>query len=291
MRKIFVLDTSVLIYDNQSYLSFAGNDVLIPITVLDELDKVKKFANESGKNARIAIRNLDTISNLGEIHNGILIDNDIIIKIDASAYGSLGLDPTYGDSKILACAAKAKENCPDSKVILVSKDINLRTRAKAFGLMAQDYEKDKIVSNDLFEGFQSIKNQDAGLQLFSEGNLSIADYPECEVLQPNECVLFLGNDNKGVAPGRRVKDEIRLIKDNTPWGLKLRNKEQLFASDMLLDPTIPLITLIGRAGTGKTICTLACTLEMVLEKKMYDSLIIYRPIQPVGNDLGIYQDR
>src|SRR5277367_3476903 len=109
MRKIFVMDTSVLAYDPNSFTSFAGNDVVIPITVLDELDKVKKFANEGGKNARIAIRNLDAISNLGEIHIGIHIDNDITLKIDASAYGSLGMDPMYGDSKILGCAAKIKE--------------------------------------------------------------------------------------------------------------------------------------------------------------------------------------
>src|SRR5580704_2740274 len=114
MRKIFVLDTSVLVYDPNSYTSFIENDVLIPITVLDELDKVKKFGNESGKNARVAIRNLDAISNLGEIHNGIQIENDIVIKIDTSAYGSIGLDPVYGDSKILACASKAKENFPNS---------------------------------------------------------------------------------------------------------------------------------------------------------------------------------
>lgn len=286
MRKIFVMDTSVLVYDPSSYTSFLGNDVLIPITVLDELDKIKKFANESGKNARIAIRNLNTISDLGEIHNGIQIDNDIVIKIDTSAYGSLGLDPVYGDSKILACASKAKENSPNSKVILVSKDINLRTRAKAFGLIAQDYEKDKIPSTDLYEGFQTIKNQEAGLSLFSDGFIDINKYSEFVGLYPNECVLIVGNDGKGIAPGRRVKDEIRLIVDKSPWGLGLRNKEQLFATDLLLDPNIPLVTLIGRAGTGKTLVSLACGLELTIEKRITNKMVIYRPIQPMGNDIG-----
>ena len=146
MRKTFVLDTSVLAYDPYSFRSFAGNNVVIAITVLDELDKIKKFSSEGGKNARIAIRALDKISNLGEIHNGIQIENDIIIKIDTSAYGSLGSDPTYGDSKILACAFKIQEADKDNKVILVSKDINLRTRARAFGLIAEDYNKDKVKS-------------------------------------------------------------------------------------------------------------------------------------------------
>jgi PhoH-like ATPase len=285
MRKIFVMDTSVFVYDPNSYTSFAGNDVLIPITVLDELDKIKKFPNESGKNARVSIRNLDLISNLGEIHNGIQIDNDIIIKIDTSAYGAIGLDPTYGDSKILACAAKAKENNPNSKIILVSKDINLRTRAKAFGLIAQDYEKDKIPSKDLYDGFQTIKDQDAGLNLFDLGYISVNDYGLHD-LYPNECMLFTGNDGKGIAAGKRVGDKIRLIKDKSPWNLKLRNKEQLFATDLILDNTIPLVTIIGKAGSGKTLCAIASALELVIEKKQYDSLIIYRPIQPMGNDVG-----
>lgn len=286
MRKIFVLDTSVLAYDPNSFTSFAGNDVVIPITVLDELDKVKKFANEGGKNARIAIRNLDTISNLGEIHIGIHIDNDITLKIDASAYGSLGMDPMYGDSKILGCAAKIKEESPDSKVILVSKDINLRTRAKAFGLIAQDYEKDKIPSSDFFEGFQTIKDQDAGLALFSAGAIMATDYPELADLYPNECVLLVGDDGRGIAPGRRVGNQIKLVRDKTPWGLELRNKEQLFAADLLLDPSIPLVSLIGKAGTGKTLVSLACGLELTLEKKLSNKMVIYRPIQPMGKDVG-----
>jgi len=286
MRKIFVMDTSVLVYDPNSFTSFLGNDVIIPITVLDELDKIKKFANEGGKNARVAIRNLDAISNMGEIHIGVNIDNDITLKIDASAYGSIGLDPTYGDSKILACAAKVKENAPDCKVILVSKDINLRTRAKAFGLIAQDYEKDKIPSNDLYEGFQTVKNQDAGLALFSAGIIMATDYPELTDLYQNECVLIVGDDGKGIAPGRRIRDQIKLIRDKTPWGLELRNKEQLFATELLLDPNIPLVTLIGKAGTGKTLVSLACGLELTLEKRLTSKMVIYRPIQPMGNDIG-----
>lgn len=286
MRKIFVMDTSVLVYDPNSFTSFVDNDVLIPITVLDELDKVKKFSNESGKNARVAIRKLDVISNLGEIHVGIKIENDITIKIDTSAYGSIGLDPTYGDSKILACAAKAKESFPDSKVILVSKDINLRTRAKAFGINAEDYEKDKIPYKDMYQGFRTIENQDAGIELFDSDFIDVSKYPEFADLYPNECVLITDSDGRGVAPGRRVRDQINLVRDRTPWGLELRNKEQLFAADMLLDPNIPLVTLVGSAGTGKSLVSLACGLELTLEKKISSKMLVYRPIQPVGNDIG-----
>ncbi|HEY4877144.1 MAG TPA: PIN domain-containing protein, partial [Puia sp.] len=262
-RKIFVLDTSVLVYDPKSYLSFTGNDVVIAITVLDELDKLKKSANESGKNARVAIRNLDTISGVGEIHNGISIENDITIKIDTSAYGALGPDPTYGDNKILACAAKIKENAPNSKVILVSKDINLRTRAKAFGLTAQDYEKDKISSSDMYEGFRSVKDEEAGSALVAVGVISIDDY-DLSDMSPNECVLFVGPKDKGIAAGRRIGNQIKLIKDQHPWNLELRNKEQLFAADMIMDPNVSLVSIVGVAGSGKTLTTMACALEAVI---------------------------
>ena len=286
MRKTFVLDTSVLAYDPYSFRSFAGNNVVIAITVLDELDKIKKFSSEGGKNARIAIRALDKISNLGEIHNGIQIENDIIIKIDTSAYGSLGSDPTYGDSKILACAFKIQEADKDNKVILVSKDINLRTRARAFGLIAEDYNKDKVKSSDLYEGFCTVENQDAGIALFAAGTILIANYQELNDLYPNECVLFLGKDGKGIAAGRRIKDQIKLIKDKTPWGLELRNKEQLFATELLLDHNIHLVSIVGLAGSGKTLCAIACALELVINQKAYDNLTIYRPMHAVGAEVG-----
>jgi PhoH-like ATPase len=285
MRKIFVLDTSVFAYDANALSSFTNSDVIAPITILDELDKLKKFPNAAGKNARVAIRVFDTISNTGDIHIGIKIDNDIIVKIDTSAYGSLGTDPTYGDNKILACAVKTKEEFSDRDVILVSKDINLRTRARAFGLIAEDYEKDKIESTDLYEGFKTIKNQEVGLELFSSGIISLEDY-KLENIYPNECILFTDDNGKGICPGRKIGDEIKLIKDYAPWGLKLRNKEQLFATELIMDSSIDLVSIIGRSGGGKTLVTLACALDLVLNKKLYDNLIIYRPIQTMGAEIG-----
>lgn len=286
MRKIFVMDTSVLVYDPNSFTSFIGNDVVIPITVLDELDKVKKLSNQEGRNARVAIRSLDAISNTGEICTGIKLDNDISIRIDATAYGAVGNDPTYGDNKILACASLLKTNNPNHAVILVSKDINLRTRAKSFGLIAQDYHKDRVQVNDMYEGYRTFQNEDAGLTLFDSGVVLVSDYKELADMRPNEFVLFSGEDGKGIAAGRRIKDQIKLVQDRHPWGLELRNKEQLFAADLLLDPNIPLITLMGKAGTGKSLISLACGLELTLEKRLTSKMVIYRPIQPMGKDIG-----
>lgn len=284
MRKIYIIDTSVLVYDPNSFKSFSGNDVIIPINVLDELDKLKNFPNEAGKNARVAIRALDAICANGEIHKGIQIENDILLKIDTSYVNTDNIGtPTYVDNKILACACALKNK--NSPTILVSKDINLRIRARAFELRAEDYEKDKIPVLEMHQGFKEIISEELGLLLEEEGELD-ASLDELKDLLPNECVHFVEKDGGGLSIGRRIGSKIKVIQDREPWGLHLKNKEQAFAVDMLCDPRLPLVTLIGRAGTGKTLCAVAAGLEMVLNKKVFDKLIVYRPIQPVGNDIG-----
>ncbi len=288
MRKTYILDTSVIAYDPNSYKSFIGNDVIIPVYVLDELDKLKTFPNDAGRNARVFIRSLDAICLQGEIHKGINIENDIMLKIDtnhvnAEPYGSV----TYVDNKILACAKNVrKANTTDSPVILVSKDINLRIRARAFNIPAEDYEKDKIQVTDMYTGFREVVSEELGYLLQGEEEFYYKKYDELEGMLPNECVHFVDNKGKGLAIGRRVHDKIKLIVDKSPWDLNLRNKEQAFAVDLLCDPKVPLVTLAGAAGTGKSLVAVASALEMVLNKKVYNKFIVYRPIQPMGNDIG-----
>jgi PhoH-like ATPase len=287
MRKIYVLDTSVLAYDPNGFKSFTGNDVIIPVTVLDELDKLKKGSTSAAKNARLAIRALDEVTASGEIHNGISIDGDITLKIDTSTHEPLGEDPMYGDNRILATAKYVLSMAPEgADVILVSKDINLRTRARAYGMQAEDYEKDKVESGEFFRGIQTITNDDIGHALSVTGHLVIDHNPELEGLHPNECVYFEDRNEDGVCLGRRHKDVVKLIQPQKAWGLNTRNKEQQFAVNLLLDVKVPLVTLIGMAGTGKSLMAVASALEMVIEKKQYSKIIIYRPIQPVGNDIG-----
>lgn len=284
-RKIFILDTSVLIYDPKAYESFRNNDVIIPITVLDELDKVKKYSDGGGRHARVAIRNLDTLSDLGEIHLGIQLPNDISLKIDTSIYGSIGIDPTYGDNKLLACAAKVKETNAERQVVLVSKDINLRTRAKAFGLCAKDYENDKIDYTDLYDGFRIVEDTGAAAALNEAGVISAKEYDLLN-LNPYECVNFVDKNGKGLSSGKFIAGQIKLIKEYKPWGLDLLNREQLYAADLMMDKNISLVSIIGNAGSGKTLVSLACALEQVLNKRTYDRLVLYRPIQVMGNDVG-----
>ncbi len=285
MRKIYIIDTSVLIYDPNSYQNFYNNNVIIPIFALDEADKLKTLPNTTGRNARVFIKNLDKLCVDGEINQGIEINDGIILKIDTSITNTEAYGPqSYVDNKILACAKKYHD-LGQHPVILVSKDINLRIRAKAFGLQAEDYEKDKAESLDLYQGFQEIFNEELGSLLKDKGYLDYKLYDELNLL-PNECVHFINEDRHGLAIGRRVHDKIKLIPDRAPWGLELRNKEQAFAADLLLDPKIPLVTLVGKAGGGKSLLAMASGLEAVLSKKTFSKLIVYRPIQPVGNDLG-----
>lgn len=284
-KKVFVLDTSVLVYDPFSYLSFNENDVIIPIVVLEELDKLKKYSDSVGRNARVAINNLDNLSKSGEIHNGIKIENNINIKIDATSYLGLGSDITYADNKILSCALKTKEQLEKYTVIVVSRDINLRVKARALGLEAEDYDKDKF-NNDVFKGHRAVENEEAGEVLKEAGVLLTNTYEELNDMLPNEFVNFVGKRGKGISLGRKVGKQIKLVKDISPWGLKLRNKEQFCAVDLLMDTSIPLVSLVGRSGGGKTLLCIASALELVLNKRIYDNFMIFRPVSVIGKELG-----
>jgi predicted ribonuclease YlaK len=284
MRKKYILDTSVLIHDPQSFKSFHNSDVILPITVLDELDKLKKSPGEVGKNARVTIKLLDEICNQApDINAGLLLDHDILFSIDAAPY-EITNEVMYGDNRILACGQSIGKNCSED-VILVSNDINMRVRARALGLMAEGYEANTAMVSDLYPGIQYIKDEVAGNDLISTGVICPSDYGY--QFHPNECVVFQDEEGNEMAKGRQINlDYMRIIKRFYPWSLSPRNIEQEFAIELIMDPKVPLVTLIGRAGTGKSLITLAAALELVLEKRQYNKFIIYRPIQPVGNDIG-----
>lgn len=291
MRKTYVLDTSALIYDPCTYKQFPHSDVIVPIAVLNELDKLKKGSSEAAKNARVAIRMLDEISNKGDISTGILLDDDILVKVDATyldcsvaPYTGLG-DPTYGDTQILACTQFNWHSHPERDVTLVSNDINLRVKCKSRGIEAESHEGDRYSLSDLYTGAQVIVNEDAGAALQQSGTIDPAEFGLH--LQPNECVLFQADNGDAIAIGRKIAaDKIRVIRKSYPWNISPRNKEQSYAIDLIMDRNVDLVTMIGKAGTGKSLMVLATALELVLGRKEYDKFIIYRPIQPVGNDIG-----
>jgi PhoH-like ATPase len=291
MRTTHVLDTSALIYDPSAWKQFPDSDVIIPIAVLNELDKLKKQSGEAGRNARVCIRLLDEISDKLDITVGVLLEHGTLLKIDATyrdmaepEYAGFG-DPDYGDTQILGCALATWKAHPEHDVKLVSNDINLRVKAKSRNIDAIAHDGFKYSLSDLYSGSITVTNEDAGVDLVKRGSIDPRDYNI--FMLPNECVLIEGEDGEGVALGRKVSaDKLKLIRKVYPWGIASRNKEQSFAIDLIMDRNVDLVTLIGRAGTGKSLIVLAAALELVLNKKEYDKLIIYRPIQPVGNDIG-----
>jgi PhoH-like ATPase len=283
-RPKIILDTSAFIHDPNVYECFPHCDVIIPITVLNELDGLKKKGFDSGKSARVAIRALDALSNLGDIHDGFLIENDIFVRIDVTerrSKDSLLGDAGYGDTQILACALHEFTHHPTLDVTLISQDINLRVKAKARGIQAKEHVRDDMKTpDDLFNGVQNIIDEMAGEELRDKGSISTDFIPE---LSMHEFVNFTGSDGKLISSGRKISEsKIRKVKKFSPWGLSPRNPEQALAIDLLMDRNVDLVTLIGKAGSGKTLITLACCLEMVLNEKAYSKLIIYRPIQEVG---------
>ncbi len=280
-----------MIYDPASWKHFPHSDVIIPMASLNELDKLKKQAGEAGRNARVCIRLLDEISDSLDITTGVLVDNDTLVKIDASwrsldnpDYAGFG-DPTYGDTQILACAYAHWLAHPEHDVTLVSNDINLRVKAKSRGMDAVSHSDKNFALSDLYTGTQLITHPEAGEDLLQLGVIDPRGYGF--KLNPNECVLFQDEAGNGVAMGRKVApDKLKLIRKVYPWNISSRNKEQAFAMDLIMDKNVDLVTLIGKAGTGKSLVVLATALELVMSKREYDKFIIYRPIQPVGNDIG-----
>lgn len=285
---IFVLDTSALVSDPFIYKKFKNSKVVIPVVVLSELDKLKKQVGETGKHARVAIRNLDTISNTGDISLGVLLDDEVFLSVDvnycnlSNDYKNFGpLD--YGDTQILVNAYELNQT--GYNVTLVSRDINLRVKAKAFGVDAIDCEEVNGVS-EMYTGHTVINDSEAGY-LLKEGSCISAKEFDID-LNINQYALI--NDNYGkesICLAKKAdEDDIIKIQSVKPWKVSSKNREQAFLIDLLLDNDIKLATVNGMAGTGKTFLTLACMLHLIIEKKMYNKCIIFRPIASVGAEIG-----
>jgi PhoH-like ATPase len=290
MKNKYVLDTSALITDPQCYNSFAGSDVIIPMMVLNELDKLKQGMNDASRNARVCIRLLDQLLDQGNLLDGIDLGNDSKLYFNNSSDSfmkqeivSLG-DPNYGDTHILACATEIALKNPESKVVLVSNDINLRVRAKSRGLLAEGFEKGNKKINELYAGVQYVEDVMAGEELLEYSNLDPSSYDLD--LNPNEFVIFQDKNKNVISSGKKVGSKVRLIKNHSPWGVNAKNTEQQLALDLLMDKNLDLVSLVGLAGSGKSLLAIAAAMELVLNRKQYDKIIILKPIEPVSNDIG-----
>jgi PhoH-like ATPase len=290
MKKIFVIDTNVLLHDPRAIFSFEENDVIIPIVVIEELDKFKKGIDEIGRNARQVSRILDEFRQKGKLSQGVQLDGGGNLRVELNHQSPQHLPneliATKADNRILATALNLKhDNLP---VVLVTKDTNLRIKADALGLRAEDYESDTIMLDELYAGETEL-SVDPGVidEFYAEGELPPADpkpYPNQFVLvknsaNPSQTALSRYNQQKNaLVPIANTKHGV--------WGITARNKQQQFALDLLLNDDIRLVTLVGRAGTGKTLLALAAGLEKTIENRAFQRLVVSRPVFPLGKDIG-----
>ncbi len=297
MKKIFILDTNVLIHDPEAMFSFDDNDVYLPIYVIEEIDKLKEYSDRVGKSARETSRNIEKLkkeeknSNLsllkglknstGGTFRIVLGENDIVNIPDS-------LNKNLTDNKIIGQALRIKNENKKRKVILVSKDMNVRIKANVLGMETVDYVKDQIDINQLYEGWKEIEVSNDLFSLVEKApiinwNLVLKEEPKA-----NELIRFK-NSNKEILTiykKEREKLEKQVFADTKVWGVFARNTEQKQAMELLMDERIKLVTLVGKAGTGKTLLAIATALEQVVERKLYKKIFIARPIVPMGNDIG-----
>jgi PhoH-like ATPase len=290
-KKVFVLDTNVLLHDPNSIHHFQEHDVVIPIVVIEEVDHFKKDQTEVGRNARSVSRMLDKLRASGTLSRGVPLEGGGTLKVDVAAHsldiGILSADKHKADNQILACARELLHTCKE-RVVLVSKDTNLRIKADAIGVQAEDYTTDRVEMDELYTGHKTWEVDPAKVDLLYDGGLQ----PDPELhLQPNQFLTLVDQTNAShTALARFMASEglLRPLKrmEAWPWGIKPRNREQQFAMELLLDPAVQVVTLLGKAGTGKTLLAIAAGLQLVVDDEAYDKILVSRPVMPMGRDLG-----
>ncbi|WP_408955962.1 PhoH family protein [Natroniella sp. ANB-PHB2] len=295
MEKIYILDTNVILHDPQAIFSFEDNQVIIPMIVVEEIDEQKKRQGSVGKNARVFSRYVDQLRQKGKLSEGVRLENSGLLKTDLSYETSSdlpqALDPSKADNKIISTVLNFKKKS-DIPVILVSKDINMRIKADAIGVKAEDYETDRVNIDELYSGVRKIKvASDKIDQFYQQNGLKPEELNLNKELLANEFVSLedeLGGSQSALARYDQQEELLRsfIFKADDVWGIGPRNREQSCAFELLLNDEIKLVTLVGKAGTGKTLLALAAGLKKVVDDKSYKKLIVTRPIVPMGNDLG-----
>ncbi|MCF6188744.1 MAG: PhoH family protein [Desulfobulbaceae bacterium] len=286
-RKYFVLDTNVLLHNADSLTSFADNSVILPMTVIEELDKFKRHNDELGRNARHVIRQLDKLRVAGSLKDGVSMENGGTLRITVEQRNMPGalLDMSVADNRILAVANSLHEE--GKAVIFVSKDINARLKADALGIDTMDFEKQKCNVDELYSGWRQTSVPTEVIdQFYQEKTLKTDNFDFFQ----NEFILLQDEQNpKHSGIGRAItKDTITHLnpKYEHAWNIHPRSKEQRMALELLLDPEINLVTLIGQAGTGKTLLAIAAGLLKTADESVYSRLLVSRPVFPMGRDLG-----
>ncbi len=298
MKKIFVIDTSALCTDHNAIYSFGTNDVVIPLKVLEEIDKHKKRQDSVGANARQTIRTLDGLREKGSLSTGIrLRKGSGILKVAYfdNAYLPTGMDASVPDHQIITVAVKESKTST-KKVFLVSRDINMRVIGDSVGLNTEDFLPNQVVGaiDDIYTGFTTHLVDEQIVDLFYSGGTVCLTQKEIKAF-PNQFVMLVSNSNeKKTALARFIAYDKPLykVKDYNKgegvWGIKPKNKEQNFALNLLMDQNISLVTLTGLAGSGKDLLCLAAGLEQICNrddktKPIFSKMIVMKPVQNIGS--------
>lgn len=289
--KTFVLDTNVVIHDPNAIFAFEGSKVAIPMPVIEELDSFKRQGDERGRAARLVSRKLDDLRRQGRLSDGVPLKHGGTLQVAMAEPN--GHKPTASllltnskDSQILGLALQLSRK--GERVVLITKDINLRIKAEAFGLETQDYEKEKVDVAELYRGWREAAVEGEVIDAFYKSKR--LQLP-LEGLQPNEFVLL--KETGGGSRSALTRHDpaagalVPLLKaDSAPWGIKPLNVEQRFALELLMRKETQLVTLVGVPGSGKTLLALAAGLDQILDEKHYRRMLVARPVIAVGHDIG-----
>jgi PhoH-like ATPase len=292
MRKNFILDTNVLLHDPRSIYTFKEHNVVIPIYVIEEIDQFKRDLSELGRNARLVARYLDSFREEGSLKDGVTLPHGGSLRVsftDRSLPPSMA-DGNLMDNRILAVALDIMEREPKVPAVFITKDTSLRIRADALGLIAEDYDAERVEIAELYTGFtERLVPREVVDQMYKAGEVEL--YGQ-DSLAPHQFVLLKDETNPShTAMGRynaakgRVVPLLRTMKEGV-WGLRPRNMEQSFALDLLLNDEIKLVTIVGKAGTGKTLLAIAAGLHKVTEENIFQKVLVSRPVFPLGRDIG-----
>ncbi|MFN7454401.1 MAG: PhoH family protein [Pseudobdellovibrionaceae bacterium] len=290
-RRKVVIDTNVILFDAQAITKFKDADVHIPISVIEEVDRFKRDPGENGRNARQFSRFVDMLREKGSLAHGVQLENsETIVHINAD-FAMAGLpsefDQEKADNRILATAMTLQKQFPRIKVELITKDINLRIKADVLGVVATDYEPDGVDQEDMYEGYQDIELTPQQIDAFYQDKKFV---PEVKLIA-NQYVIMKDKSNPNhSAIGRFSAAEGAIVPlitvPNGIWGIHARNAEQAFALDCLLNDEILMVSLVGKAGTGKTLLAIAAGLHKTLDEGRFQKLLVSRPIFPMGRDIG-----
>jgi PhoH-like ATPase len=292
--KNYILDTNVLLHDPNSLLSFADNRVLLPIEVIEEIDRFKRESTELGQNARTVSRMLDGFRGEGRLSEGVTLPTGgelriLFQKTGAARNGHALFGNDSVDNRILSQAFNIKKTQPKNQTVLVTKDINLRIKADALGLLAEDYENDRVLITDLYTGMIEMTVSAQKMVFFrTNGELELNGGKQ---YFPNEyCTLLDETNPKRTALTKVDVTGTKLVPiiDSREgiWGIKPRNREQHFGLDALLDDRVKLVTLMGKAGTGKTLLAMAAGLKRTVMDREFRRLVVARPTISMGKELG-----